>query len=526
MSAFLLLLLLPSAEPLHVRIDAILDAANKGQPVSPVSPDAEFLRRVCLDLAGTIPDAKTARAFLDDRASDKRAKLIDRLLKSPEHSRRMSELFHVHFMERMGDNPEWTEYLRESFAKNRPFDEMARDILGGKPGGPSFWLTKRLEHYGENPIDYPGLARDVGRLFLGKDLRCAQCHNHLFVKEYKQADFQGLFAFVQNAYIANAAKGEVGEKLVTGKTEFISVFGKKGKQATGPRVPGGKEVAIPAFEKGKEWRVPPDKKKRLPGVPSFSPLAELAHEVPTSTLFARNIANRLWWAFMGRGIVHPLDLHHAGNPPSHPELLDLLAKELVAHKYDMRWLIREIALTRAYQRSSQLPDGVKKLEPAKFRTAIEKRLSAEQLLWATLEAVGNREKVVAAKAPPPIKGKKAPSPLEVARQRFIRAFAGPVREPEEEFSPALKSALFWLNDPLPQAWLQPTPGTLTHRLSALSNDRVAEELYLSVLTRRPDAEESAMVKAALLGKTGKERPRAIMRLVWALLASTEFNVNH
>src|SRR5262249_9248904 len=111
MSAFLLLLLLPAVEPLHARIDAILDRANKAQPVSPDASDAEFLRRVYLDLVGTIPDAKTARAFLDDKSADKRAKLIDRLLKSPDHVRRMADLFHVHFMERMGDNPAWAEYL-------------------------------------------------------------------------------------------------------------------------------------------------------------------------------------------------------------------------------------------------------------------------------------------------------------------------------------------------------------------------------------------------------------------------------
>lgn len=506
MPAFLLLLLAPAAEPLHARIDALLDKANKGKPVSPSADDAEFLRRAYLDLTGTIPDSKAARAFLDDKRPDKRAKLVDQLLASPERPRRMADLFHVHLMERLGDNPAWMKYLQESFARDRPFDEMARDILAGKPGGPSFWLAKRLEHYGQNPVDYPGLARDVGRLFLGQDLRCAQCHNHLFINDYKQAHFQGLLAFVQNAYVVNAPRGMLGEKLAS-KMEFVSVFGKK-KQVTGPRVPGGKEMALP--EKGKEWRVPPDPRKRKPGVPAFSTLEALAREVRASPLFARNIANRVWWAMMGRGLVHPLDLHHSDNPPSHPELLDLLAKELAEHRYDLRWLMREIALTRAYQRSSQLPEGVKTLGPARFRTAIEKRLSPEQLLWATLRATGNPEKLADAKA----------------RLKFVQAFAGPAREPEERPAPALKGALFWLNGPLVQSWLAPAPGNLTHRLAAMPDERVAEELYLSVLTRRPDAEEATAVKAALKGKAGKTRAGAITRLAWALLASTEFNVNH
>ncbi len=512
----LLLLLALHAEPLHVRIDSLLGLA--GRPVSPAADDGEFLRRAHLDLAGTIPDVKAARAFLDAKDADKRGKLIDALLASPAHPRRMADLFHVQLMERLGDNAAWAAFLLDAFAKNRPWDEVAREILSGK-GGASFWLTKRLENYGQNPVDHHALARDVGRLFLGKDLRCAQCHDHLFIDDYKQADFQGLFAFVQHAHLNG---GALGEKLVTARTEFVSVFGTKGRQQTGPRIPGGKEVAIPTFDKGKEWLTPPEPRKRIAGVPRFSPLAELAREVPASPLFARNLANRLWWALMGRGLVHPLDLHHAGNPASHPALMDLLAKELAESKYDVRRLVREIAMTKAYQRSSRLPGGAK-ADPAGFRTMLEKRLSPEQLLAATLQATGMREAVENAKAPPAPKGKAVPTALESARQKFLRAFAGPVREPEEDLSPALKGALFWLNDPLIQGWLA---GPLTERVAGRKDDEAAEELYLAVLTRRPDADETAEVKKALAGKTGKGRVAVARRLAWALLASTEFNVNH
>lgn len=506
------------AAELPARIDAMIDARAEGKIFSPPAADAEFLRRVALDLAGRIPSAAEARAFLDDRSPDKRAKRIDALLAGADYPRRMQELFHVMLVERLGERPAWTDYLRESFRTNRPWDAMARDMLRStpEPAGASFFLSKRLENYGQNPVDYANLTRDIGRLFLGKDLRCAQCHDHLFIKDYKQADFQGLFGFVQNAYLADPAKGLVGEKPTQGKMKFVSVFGKL-EQTTGPRLPGRKELTIPVLKKGDEYSKSPDPKTRTPGVLRFSPLEELAREVPQSPDFSRNIVNRLWWALMGRGLVHPLDLHHAGNPASHPELLDLLAKEFVEQKYDIKWFLRQLALTKTYQRSSRMPDGVTKVDPALFTTAIEKRLSAEQLLWATLEATGMREGITKAK------GKGMLSPLEQARTQFVRAFAGPRREPEEEFAPSLRGALFLLNEPAILAWFDPQPGNLVERLGKVADDKLAEELYLSVLTRRPDAEEVALVVATL---KDKDRTRAIGRLAWALVASTEFAVNH
>jgi hypothetical protein len=516
MTPSLILLLTLHAEPLHRQIDSLL--AAPGKKASPLADDGEFLRRASLDLAGTLPTSRAARAFLTSREADKRRKLIDGLLASPEHPRRMASLFHVQLMERLGDDDAWLTFLHDAFAKRRPWDEAARDILTAQAGA-SFWLVKRLENYGQNPVDYPGLARDVGRLFLGKDLRCAQCHDHLFIDDYKQADFQGLFAFVQPAYLNGK---EVRERLVTARTEFTSVFGTKGRQQTGPRVPGGKEVMVPAFEKGKEWLTPPDPRKRIPGVPRFSPLAEMAREVTASPLFARNLANRLWWAMMGRGLIHPLDLDHTGNPPSHPELLGLLARHLAESKFDVRSLIREIALTDAYQRSSRLPEGGKH-DPAGFRTMLEKRLSAEQMLAATLEATGMREAVEASRPATPEKGKRPPTALESARLKFRRAFAGPPREPEDDLAPELRGALFWLNDPLIQEWLS---GPMALRVSKLSEAEAAEELYLSVLTRFPDKDEAEAVRKALAGKEGKARLAVVRKVAWALLASTEFNVNH
>ena len=134
--------LLRAVEPLASRIDSIIHDRAKGKTFSPLADDAEFLRRVTLDLAGRIPSAIEARAFLDDRSTDKRTRRIDALLAGAEYPRRMQELFNVLLMERLGERAAWSDYLRESFRANRPWDAMARDMLRGSPerAGASFFL--------------------------------------------------------------------------------------------------------------------------------------------------------------------------------------------------------------------------------------------------------------------------------------------------------------------------------------------------------------------------------------------------
>lgn len=513
-------------EPLHVRIDALIAAKADGKAAASMADDAEFFRRVHLDLAGRIPTAEETRQFLAGAAPDKRVKLIGDLLNGPEYPRRMTDAFHVMLMERTGDHADWTAFLRSSFEKNKPWDQMVREIAYPNSEdetlrGAAFFWTKRLEHYGENPIDLPGLARDIGRMFLGIDLQCAQCHDHLFVDEYKQADFQGLFAFVSHATIRKDVKfPAVSENLMGKKVEFSSVF-KKDKHETGPRLPRGLEIEVPAFAKGEEFEVAPDRKKNFAGVPKFSPLKVLSEQLPRAenALFTKNIVNRLWFIMLGRGLVHPIDLHHKDNTPSHPELLDLLAQEFAAHQFDIKWLLREIALSQTYQRSSLLPDGAGELPPESFLVALEKPLSAEQLLRAMLEATGEVSRILP-------DGAAESAEYNKLRDRFVKAFANPPKEPETEFAPSVKAALFLSNDSIVLSWLAPRQGNLVDRLNAIPEpDKLADELYLSVLTRQPTADERADV-AAFLAKRASDRPKAIGQLVWALLTSTEFCVNH
>jgi hypothetical protein len=423
-------------------------------------------------------------------------------------------------MERRGSDAAWFKYLHQAFAENRPWDQLAREILNpnaneGDAKAAAYFYIKRLDKVGQNLTDYPGVTRDVGRLFLGMDLQCAQCHNHLFIDDYKQADFQGLFVVYQNTFLRNDVKPTViGENLLKEKVEFSSVFDKV-KHTVGVRIPGVGEVPMPRFAAGEEYVQPPDKKTRFPGIPKFSPLAEVANRLPTAENrpFARNFVNRLWFMMMGRGLVQPLDQHHSANPPSHPAVLDLLTDEFIAHKFDIRWLLGELAKSETYQRASELPTTGQAPPADRFLMAAERRLSAEQLMYSVLTATETRVPEAGAK-------------LDALESRFVKALANPPLEPEEEFAPSLQSALFLLHDSAVLECVSAKNDNVVKRLAEVKdNNQVVDEVYLAVLTRKPVDEERAAADKFLTA-AADQRPDAIGQLVWALLASTEFMVNH
>jgi hypothetical protein len=523
-------------EPLHVRIDQMIAAKAGDTPLARQSGDAEFLRRVYLDLAGRIPTVDEARQFLSDSSPDRREQLIDGLLAGPEYPRRMQELFHAMLMERRGDNEHWTKFLRSAFEENMPWDQMARAIIKAdaadeKLRGAAYFLTARLVSEGAMaPVDVPGLTRDVGRLLAGVDLGCAQCHDHISIDQYKQRDFQGLHMVFENVQSRRDVQfPAVAEKVMTAKKDFMSVFEMEAMQ-TPPRIPGGKEIEILAFAKGEEYAVPPDRKTRSPGEPKFSPLGELATGLTSAEneLFCKNIANRLWFVMMGRGLVEPLDLHHNANPSTHPKLLDMLTREFAAHKFDIKWMLRELALTQTYQRTSDIDPDRAASRPAKFYTsANEKRLSAEQLFWSIAVATGELERANKETTPTSfeeivVKSKE----LDALRGLFLKAFANPPKEPEVDFEPTVKAALFLMHGQRVLDLLKPRTGNLVERLSKLAGEpEIAEELFLAIFSRLPTDEDQAEVTAYLKQHKG-EKADALGHLAWALLSSTEFCVNH
>ncbi len=357
----------PAAEkPLHQRIDELIEAASPGPAAAPAS-DAEFLRRVYLDLNGTIPDADTARAFLDDADPNKRAALVDRLLAAPRFARHMMHTFDVMWTERRREtrlgkgvaDAEWNAYLYQSFAENKPLDQLIREILSADGADPA--LRPAAKFYLDRDGEPNLLARDVGRLFFGRDLQCAQCHDHPLVEDYLQSEYYGLMAFVNRGTVFTDAKDEnklYYAELADGEVNFKSVFTGNARDKVLPELPREEPVSEPQLSKEEQYVVAPDKDKKVRPVPKYSRRAQLASLATsgTSEAFNRNLANRLWAHMLGRGIVHPLDMQHSDNPPVQSELLGLLADELVRAKYDLKSILREIALSRTYQRSSVEPN--------------------------------------------------------------------------------------------------------------------------------------------------------------------------
>ncbi len=517
--------------PLHQRIDAAIAA---GQPnfvrraAGPAS-DAEFLRRIYLDLTGTIPTATETRAFLKDVSPTKREALIDRLLASPEHARHLATALDVMLMERRPDKyvprAGWLEYLRTSVAANKPWDQLVREMLS--TDGADSKTRPAAKFYLEREAEPNLLTRDISRLFLGTNLQCCQCHDHPRIEDYKQLHYYGLFAFVSRSSLVvdKKLKLAVLSEKADGAVTFQSVFDPaKVTKSTGPRLPEGSPIEEPAVVKGKEYVVAPAAGMR--SVPSYSRRALLGPTLARADneAFKRNIANRLWALMIGRGLVHPLDLDHAANPPSHPELLTMLAADIAARKFDMRGFLRELALSQTYQRSSESPSGSKEAAPTSYAIALLKPLTPEQLAWSLMQAAGLTD------AERQALGKNAMEAALYARLAgnaapIVRAFACPPGKPQE-FDAQLDQALFLANGPTVRGWLSPRPGSLIDRLSRLTNtDALAEELYLSVFTRLPSAEERKEV-ADFLARRPQDRATALQDMAWALLASAEFRFNH
>jgi hypothetical protein len=508
----------PPGPPLHQEIDRLIAAKQ----AAPIASDAEFLRRVYLDLAGTIPTAAEARAFLADRGATKRAQLIDRLLDSYGYGRRMGQYFDVVFMERRPDQKvpraAWEEYLRTSFAGNKSYAQLVNEILSADGTEPrqraaaKFFLDRKLE---PNPV-----VRDVSRIFLGRNIQCAQCHDHPIVDAYKQAEYYGLLAFLNRTYLfpnADAASAVIAEKA-DGEVTFVSVFDpKKTQKETPPRITGRKPIADPPSAKGKKYLVAPAKNVRP--IPAYSRLAQLADAViePKNRAFARTAVNRLWALMMGRGLVHPLDWDNPDNPPSHPKLLDLLTERFMRSNYNVKWFLREIALSEAYQRSSA---GAADAKPEQYRVGALKPLSPEQFAYAVLQATGTAD--VQRKA----LGKAA---TDAALEPKLAAKIGPFRarfggSADEEFAATLDQALFLKHSGVLRNLATPRAGNTADRVAKLSDSAAADELFLSVLSRLPSDAERAAIGEFL--RAAGPRPTAAAEAVWALVASAEFRFNH
>ena len=532
-----------TGKPLHKIIDEQIQSQFKDQSkfVSAKSSDGEFLRRVYLDLTGRIPSVTQTREFLNDSRSEKRTFLVNQLLASPEYARYTSQQLDVMLMRRLSKKyinvSTWEEFLRKSVADNKPLDQVVREIFAADGSKKETQAAARF--YLARAGDVNELTRDIGKVFLGADLTCAQCHDHPDVNEWKQDHYYGISAFLIRSFVFTDKKKKqtVFAEKAEGEVKFESVFEvrdktSKGAETTLPVVFNGTKISDPAFKKGEEYQVKPAKDVRP--IPKYSRRAQLGIAITSSKnrRFARTMANRLWAMIMGRGIVHPLEADHSDNPPSHPQLLDILTDQLIAHQFDLKWFLREIVLSETYQRSSANDlfnkKDVGKLDDSKFTHAIMKPLTPEQFCWAVLQATGYadihrnslKDKLTEASLRKKLLGYE---------KRFVTLFGGLPGKPVEGFETTADQILYLSNDGSIQGFVMPGSVNTTSRVlkvPADQPDKIADELYLSVLNRHPDQTEIEEVSQLLKGKAGTERSQMVSDLVWALVMSSEFRFNH
>lgn len=497
---------------------------EKGLASAQLCDDRTFVRRVYLDLAGRIPSPSEADAFQSDPSPDRRARLVDRLLASPDYALRMRDVFDVVLMGRQAERPrrrrgeggggnfraEWLNYLKQAFAENRPWDRMLREMLVARPSDPTnqgavWFLYARQDRYQE-------IAETVSPAMFGVQIQCAQCHDHPLADEIKQSHYWGLVAFFNRSKPQNTKQGpRVAESAIGGFSRFANLSGESqpnflsflgAPPVEEMRPPdGAKEEDKPELYQPLPAGVPADE----PRVPKFSRREQFVERVVKgNTLVARAAANRLWALTMGRGLVHPVDKMDSKHPASHPELLDYLAKDFEASGFDVKRMVRALVLSRPYQLAAvPVPNAL----PEHFAQGLEKPLTAEQLFRSLLVAATG----------------KTDGDHPELRDALVNAF--PDVFPEENIA-TLKQTMFLSNNPLVQQLVRPGGGNTAERLAAMPDPvgRVREAFRIAY-NREPDAEELKETTAFLQARTANPQ-KATSQLWWALLAGAEFRINH
>ncbi|APW59163.1 hypothetical protein BSF38_00577 [Paludisphaera borealis] len=477
---------------------------------APSADDAEFVRRVYLDLVGKIPRVYETLAFLDDPAptAEKRAKLVEMLLESPAYLSRATETYRAMLLPEAETDaqvrnvlPTFEAWLRKKVVDNAGYDKIVREVLTVSLGGRGRRAGNALDpRASPSPLAFyiakdakpENLAASASRLFLGVRMECAQCHNHPF-SHWKREEFWGLAVFFGGVTRqgGNQAFGQIREN--ESPREMV--------------IPGTTRVARAALpgEAETKWRR---------GASGREVLADWI-TAPDNPYFARAAVNRVWARFFGVGLVEPVDDLRDENPSAHPELHDRLAREFREHGYDLKYLIRAITASKPYGLTSAV--GRSELAPPQLFAAMPLRsLSPDQLFDSLSQATG-----LGTTGQDMIGGD--------ARSRFSELFANR-DEKSTEGQVSILQALSLMNGPLITSATSPETGnTLAAVVDSPFLDTAGkiESLYLSALSRRPRADESAAMTAFVQqGKSESDRAKALGDVFWALLNSPEFRFNH
>ena len=498
------------AVALAKHIDAALGkrlAAEKVEP-SPRCDDAEFLRRVHLDIVGKIPTAEQAAAFLDSKDPAKRAKLIDDLLASKDYGRHMADIWQALLLPRNSDNrrlaayyPNLVKWLEEQFNAGTGWDKMTRQLLTAtgavdKTGPAVYFLA--------NPTA-DKVTDNVTRMFLGIQLQCAQCHNHPFT-DYKQTEYWGMASF----FLHVRPNGNPKAAAKNGKSISIVEAPNAKRRRKGAALPESAMILPPKFLSGASPRV-------KAGQPVRPVLAEWL-TASGNPFLARAMANRVWSQFMGRGIVSPVDDMHDASPSSHPELLADLARQFANSGFDVKHLVRAICLSDAYQRSAKPTEGNREAGPELYARQQVRPLTPEQLHDSLVQVVGTPQNKGKGKGKnkKPAAGRGRNNPREV----FVNFFGAEDGADATEYQTGIPQVLQLMNS---RRFNNASAlGKIVN--SSRGQAEIIENLYLTVLSRRPSRAEQERI-AAYMGKNRDNRREGLAGVLWALLNSSEFALN-
>ena len=497
-----------------VFIDKQIEESWKKAGVKPAkpAPDEEFLRRVYVDLLGRIPNVQEARAFLTTRENDKRAKLIEYLLDHPDFPKNLATQWTILLIGRsnqgrMVDRGALTSWLRKQFAADRPWNQVVQELVSAsgsnKENGAVNYVLAHLE------FDAVPLTSRTTRLFLGQQIQCTQCHDHP-QNEWKQLDFWGINAFFKGMKAENVTKPSPTGQEAYDHTDLSDQ--PTDAYARFDRRDGLVGIAFPRFLDGRKISQGQDVNRR-------SELGKLIAD-PNNDAMAKAFVNRMWAHFLGRGFVDPVDDFGSHNPPSHPELLDQLAKEFKESGYSVKKLCRWIANSRVYQQSSIKTKPSQKDEGLFCQMQL-KPMSPEQLFDSLLTAT---------------RAHRAGSGDEDHRKRdawlkqFLFTFANDETEESTSFQGTIPQALMMMNGEMMREALSGKPGSFLGDVceqaghSRSPEGFMVDSIYLAALSRHPNPREVTQARQYL--GAYPDSLQVLQDLFWALLNSNEFVLIH
>jgi hypothetical protein len=489
---------------------------------APLANDETFVRRAYLDIIGRLPLTHEARDFIADAAPDKRAQLIDALLKRPEFAEfwalKWSDVLHIEekTLDRKGVQA-FHHWVRDQLATERPLNEWTADILSASG---STYLEPATNYY-RALRDPTARGEAAAQTFLGARLQCARCHNHPFDR-WTQDDFFGwgaVFASIDYKVLENDRRD------TNDKHEFDGeqiVWRNSEQKLKNPRT---RRPAPPQLL-GTSQALPADQ----------DPLDQLAAWIAADPerRFARAQANRIWFHLMGRGLVEPVDDIRPTNPATHPELLTRLGDDLAAHQYNLKHLIRTICNSHSYQLST-LPGSDTALAESVYATTLVRRLPAETLLDAVSQVFDVPVKFngyptgLRATQIPGVQAVRSRDKKPSSADGFLAAFGKPPRllscECERNPDTTLSQAFQLVSGELLSELLTDQDNRLSHLLSAGEDDGViVDELFWAALTRAPSPAEREAAVAQLISTS--DRRATLEDLAWALVTSQEFVLRH